>query len=151
MLAHRLNRAIEKTNDLSRGRQGIAGWLLRWGPVVACMAVMYYLSSQSSLPTNQDQLLDLIIKKGGHLTEYAILAVLSLRSFSLSRARWLGLPPVGWGLLTAVCYAAFDEVHQSFTPNRHPMVSDVVIDGCGALLGLLIVFLWSRRYHDVAE
>ncbi|MGL4945175.1 MAG: VanZ family protein [Fusobacteriaceae bacterium] len=35
-------------------------------------------------------------------------------------------------------YAMSDEFHQSFVPGRGPSVFDVMIDGCGGTLGILI-------------
>ena len=46
---------------------------------------------------------------------------------------------VAW--LLAALYAASDEWHQSFVPGHSPAVTDVVIDTCGALTGLLV---WRR-------
>ncbi|MOA68833.1 VanZ like family protein [compost metagenome] len=48
-----------------------------------------------------------------------------------------------WG--AAVLYAASDEWHQSFVPNRGPAVMDVAIDSMGALFGVAAIWLGSRR------
>jgi VanZ family protein len=44
----------------------------------------------------------------------------------------------------AVLYAATDEFHQNFVPNRTGSLKDVGIDTAGALLGLGIVWLCYR-------
>ena len=54
-----------------------------------------------------------------------------------------GFPPVslllsGW--LIATGYAASDEIHQLFVPERAGMFRDVLLDSSGAALGTLIAF-----------
>ena len=96
----------------------------------------------------QDQLEwgHLLVRKAGHITEYAVLSVLFW--FALGRPRldpdaepnnrgpWLAVC-LAVGL--SVCYAALDEYHQSFTPSRTANWHDVVIDGGGAIFGLVLL------------
>jgi VanZ family protein len=42
-----------------------------------------------------------------------------------------------------VLYSATDEFHQSFTPGRHPAVTDVMIDAIGAAVALIL----AARYY----
>ena len=74
--------------------------------------------------------LEYVIRKGAHLTEYAVLFVLYRRALRLSGARKIGLLALG---LTAA-YAATDELHQYFVPGRAATALDVMIDTCGALI-----------------
>jgi len=78
----------------------------------------------------------MIIRKGGHMVEYAILATLLF--WALGR-RWLVV------LLLCVLYAAGDEWHQSFVPSRQGAVADVLIDTTGAALAILFWVGWQRR------
>jgi VanZ family protein len=110
----------------------------RWLAVAGCMALIFFLSSQPQLPSPPDPLADLIFQKGAHFTVYAVLAVLFRRALPPSRSIWA----LSWVL--TVLYAASDEWHQSFVPGRHPQLTDVLIDACGALTGLLI-FWWRAR------
>ena len=77
--------------------------------------------------------MDLVLRKGAHMTEYAILAVLFVRATGSS----------AWAFPLTVAYAASDEVHQLFVRGRHGSPLDVAIDGVGALIGLAL--LRSRR------
>jgi VanZ family protein len=43
-----------------------------------------------------------------------------------------------WTLLIAIVYAASDEIHQLFVPERFPSVKDVLIDLIGILFAILI-------------
>ena len=80
-----------------------------------------------------------LVRKGAHLIEYAILAVLLWRAFRFrhTSGRSLG-PSAALALAVAICFAASDEYHQSFVPSRGASSSDVMIDSCGAVLGLAL-------------
>lgn len=75
----------------------------------------------------------LIIRKGGHVAEYAILATLLFWAFG--RRQLLVL-------LLCVLYAMGDEWHQSFVPGREGAIADVLIDTVGAVFGLLVCTGW---------
>jgi VanZ family protein len=96
------------------------------------------------------QLVQTIVRKSGHVVEYAILAILFRRAFSQfiknnSRLAWWR--QTGWSLLAAILYAVTDEYHQSFVPSRWASPWDVLIDSLGAALGLAILCLtgWGRE------
>jgi VanZ family protein len=112
--------------------------LARWLLVASWMALIFFLSSQPQLPSPPDPWADLIFKKGAHFAVYAVLAVLFRRALPPSRWIWA----LSWVL--TVLYAASDEWHQSFVPGRHPHITDVLIDLCGAAAGLLI-FWWIEH------
>ncbi len=87
-----------------------------------------------------------VIRKGGHVTEYAVLAILIARAVragpeSGSRTRTWVL--AAW--LGATGYAATDEFHQSFQPTRQGSVIDVGIDSAGAALGSMAYAVWVKR------
>lgn len=82
------------------------------------------------------------IRKGAHLTEYAILAGLLRHAIAHSRRNFTEgfywkITLQAWGLATL--FAATDEFHQAFVPSRGSSVTDVLIDACGAALGLTIL------------
>ena len=81
-----------------------------------------------------------LYRKCGHLTEYVLLAVLLWRA--LRRPVKNDIRPWGWrearlALGTVMLYAATDEFHQLFVPERTGLVSDVFIDTAGGAVGLL--------------
>jgi VanZ family protein len=86
------------------------------------------------------------IRKLGHLTEYAILAMLLWRAFG-SGTRWQMKMSILVLLAALACaiFAASDEFHQSFVPSRTPSPHDVMIDICGAFLGLAVCWMFARR------
>ncbi len=88
----------------------------------------------------------LVIRKCGHLTEYAILALLLWRALHLSKNNlptW-SWPKVGGTLLIVFIYSASDEFHQNFVPTRTARVSDVFIDTAGGAIGLLVFGFFSH-------
>ncbi|SRR5579884_419356 len=125
----------------------------RVAPAVVWAAVIFTLSAQPSLatpsalvvellrrggwPPEAYQYVDFGLRKTAHFTEYAILAVLIQHALGLA-AGWSAERRllVAWGL--AALYAISDEFHQSFVPGRTPAATDVLIDACGALAGLLL-------------
>ncbi len=92
----------------------------------------------------------LVIRKCGHLAEYAILALLVWRASHQSKNNlptW-SWPKVGGTLLVVFLYAATDEFHQSFVPTRTAHFTDVLIDTTGgaiALLALRLLTLYQRH------
>jgi VanZ family protein len=104
--------------------------LPHWLPVVLWAGVIFALSSIPSLGTGLG-VWDLILRKGAHMTEYAVLALLLVRALGREA------PALALGVL----YAASDELHQAFVRGRHASPVDVAIDAVGLLLGLLA---WRR-------
>ena len=47
--------------------------------------------------------------------------------------------------LACAIFAASDEFHQSFVPSRTSSPTDVMIDVCGALVGLAICLMFTAR------
>jgi VanZ family protein len=72
------------------------------------------------------------IRKAAHLTEYAVLGLLVFRALDEpERPR-----AVLWSIAICAAYAALDELHQAWVPNRTGSVLDVAIDASGAALGV---------------
>jgi VanZ family protein len=104
--------------------------VLVWLPVVAWAAVIFAFSSIPSLGTGLGTW-DTVLRKGAHLTEYAILGALLVRALGREAPAFLA----------GVAYAATDELHQHFVAGRHASPIDVAIDAVGVALGVLA---WLR-------
>ena len=118
-------------------------------PAVLWAALIFVASAQSQLPQAPLGLLDVLLKKGAHLAEYAILAVLIYRGLRPGTpARPWPRTALAWALATL--YAVSDEVHQSFRPGRVATPVDVAVDATGALLGLAAVRV-SQRVRSRGE
>lgn len=115
-------------------------WLKAWGPACLLMALIYLFSSFPKNEIADFGAWDLWVKKGGHVAEYAILALAYWRGLTYTRPATWRLAALAVGM--AVAYAITDEVHQSFVPGRLATPTDVVIDAVGASLGIIV---WRSR------
>lgn len=85
-----------------------------------------------------------ILRKCGHVTEFAVLAVLFWRA-----RRPAVVAPWNWtharnALVFAALYAVSDEVHQYFVASRMASGWDVLIDIVGAAAGLFVLWRFGR-------
>jgi len=114
---------------------------LYWAPPLAWMALLFYLSSQSNLPSFQTY--DFFVKKGAHLTVYGVLYFLLFRAFHAGRpVRGPFLPRTyAYPAVLSVLFAVSDEIHQSFVPFRTASLRDVIID----CVGISLMYLAIRK------
>ena len=111
---------------------------LRAGKIVCSIFVPGYENMSEQEQISMAENIDYPVRKAAHATEYAILAGFILGVVVTSLINWKHLLEV---VFVAVVYASTDEFHQLFVPGRNGQFIDVVIDGVGALIGVLIVFL----------
>jgi VanZ family protein len=152
-----------------------------WLPVVLCMGVIFSASCDAASFQHTSRLLVpllhwlfphlsaeathealVLIRKGGHVTEFALLAVVVYRAFRLTASGEVQPQPGGswlfsgsswfWHPATALrslafvfLYACSDEFHQAFVPSREASFGDVLIDTSGALLFFLAIYWRSPR------
>jgi VanZ family protein len=116
-------------------------WLRRWGPTVTMMTLIFIASATpgDELPTFG--WFDYFVKKGGHMTGYALLAASLL--YAISNSNRITRRFVVSAIFLASLYAMTDEFHQIFTPSRTPSLHDVGIDTVGAAIGALL-WMWFR-------
>lgn len=82
------------------------------------------------------------VRKGAHMTEYAILAILIF--LWIGRWEMTVLRRSGLSITAAALYACSDEFHQLFVAGRAGCVRDVLIDSAGAVLGLALFLCFGR-------
>jgi VanZ family protein len=114
--------------SLSRGLKRLGLWL----PPVACMAIIFYFSSQTDpVPELTTRVWDKLLHAGA----YAVLGALFCRALVGEGTR----PPAALVLavVLASAYGAADEFHQSFVPLRQPEFADWVVDALGASIGAI--------------
>ena len=136
-------------------------FLKYWLPVFFWMAVIFFMSTDAGSAAHTSRILEPLlhwfrpdilqstieevhfyVRKGGHLSEYALLGILLLRALRATILVDAPLFKSGLAaLLLAAAYAASDEFHQSFVPSRGASVRDVLIDTCGAFVGLCVVIV----------
>lgn len=113
--------------------------LYRWLPVLAWMGFIFFLSAQPHLPNPAHGWLAEALSLGAHATVFGVLAVLWQRALGRQPHAWL----MALGL--TLLYALSDEFHQAFVPGRHPDPWDLLCDGLGAGLGLVLWSKWQRH------
>jgi VanZ family protein len=90
--------------------------------------------------------IQLTIRKLGHLIEYAILAVLFWRALrdGANLGTKMSLLFIAIWFVCGI-FAVSDEFHQSFVTSRTASPHDVLVDICGALIGIVLCLMFSRR------
>lgn len=88
------------------------------------------------------RLMTLIVRKGAHVLEYAVLGLLA-RGMLLARHRERGGAVMPAGLLVALV-PVVDECIQLFVPGRSGRVEDVLIDLAGVSVGVFAGMAASR-------
>jgi VanZ family protein len=82
--------------------------------------------------------LNLLMRKGAHLTEYGILSALTFRAIRGGRIAWNARWAIG-AIVFAICVASIDEFHQSFVPSRTGTGHDVLLDAAGATIAQILI------------
>jgi VanZ family protein len=115
---------------------------IRLALVLAWMVLETFWSSQSNLPIDHPPISTLLFglqHRVAHLVAFGVLALLARWAFEgFPRARLLAI------LLTSA-FGATDELHQIFTPRRHPGVDDWAVDTLAACLAMLA---WPRVFGE---
>lgn len=109
------------------------------GGVVRWIVELFYRGFEDFSQERQAKILEiwhLLIRKGAHFTEYAVLSMLLANALRLcGNLRWY-LP-----VAISAAYAVTDEIHQYFVPGRACRLLDVGIDTCGAIFGVAVFSL----------
>ena|ERR1041385_3159415 len=152
--------------DLATPSRTFKGRLIRYGPLLIWAALIFVGSGSVLSAEHTSGLLQfvkwlfpsaspaflgwfhLLVRKAGHLTEYAILATLAARAFRNSSHQFIRRHWFKLSFLLAVIYALTDEFHQSFVPSRTASLYDSIIDSAGALIALSVIWLFHRRRQD---
>ena len=120
--------------------------VLRWGPVLAWMALIFATSSLSSEALESagaakaSRSAPIVLNQVTvHLIEFGVLAAFLYRALSFRGGvfvRWVIV------VVATTAYGASDEFHQSFVLGRYPSWPDIVFDTVGAILGSSIALGW---------
>ena len=96
-----------------------------------------------SLTMVQFAFLHHLIRKSAHFTEYFVFCLLLYRGLRGGRIGWSFM----WGFnafFIAAGYSVLDEIHQAFVPSRGPSAYDSLLDSTGALVAVVVLWLWFR-------
>ena len=88
------------------------------------------------------------IRKLAHFSLYTVVGFLLMSLLSTYKFKQKNRIYISFGI--GLMYAISDEIHQSFIPERTPMISDVCIDTCGVITGIIILIviqlIWYRIF-----
>jgi VanZ family protein len=120
-----------------------AAWVRQWGPAILIMAAIFMASATPLSDLPRFGRWDVVVKKGGHMIGYALLACAYLHALDGHRhaARFHVLTAAFLALL----YAASDEFHQRFIPGRTASFHDVLVDLTGVAIGLALMTRDRKR------
>lgn len=107
------------------------------------MGLIFYLSGTPDLKSTLPSEWDLILRKGAHVFEYFMLALLIW--WGIKHVPTFKITQVQIASIIAFLYAISDEYHQTFVPGRHGAASDVAIDTVGIILFTAIWFVYLRK------
>jgi len=130
-----------------------------WLCVAACMVTIFVLSAQPADTSTESsdtcikwiydlfgiRLTSHFVRKTAHALEYFGLCL--LLNFALGVTLLKFKPFTSFAV--TVIYAATDEIHQLFVEGRACMLSDVLIDSCGAAVCvaiLSVIYLIYKKY-----
>ena len=102
-------------------------------PPLLWAGLIFFGSSQPAPKVGVPGIAGGVIENLAHAVEYGILA--ALLALCVRRERgWVVLGRASVAAILVICavYAASDEWHQSFVPNRDATIYDVITDVCGA-------------------
>jgi VanZ family protein len=119
-------------------------WIFRFGPALAIMAIIFTASGTPGTELPSFGILDLLVKKGGHMFGYALLAAAYYHALTNNRSASRIYYVIAFCL--TLLYAATDEWHQRFTPGRTSSIQDVCIDSTGGFISLAIQYLFRSRF-----
>ncbi len=119
---------------------------IKYLPAILWMALIFYLSSRSDLPSVTNYFWEFLFKKSGHLFVYFVLTLIWLYTLTKNR--------VANSILYTFAYAFTDEIHQLFVPGRTGMLRDVYIDLIGVVAAVLlfnILNTWRKKPSLLAQ
>jgi VanZ family protein len=136
----------------ARGRLIVVYWMpaVLWAGVILGASSDLFSGAHSAgwlskfIPPSVVPLVNFLLRKAAHLTEYFILGALLFRAARGEAGGWRGR----WAataLLLALAVAVTDEWHQTFVPSRTASPWDVLLDMAGATLALLVGRASARR------
>lgn len=140
------------------------GRLRRYGPLVVWMAIIFFASTGSMSASKTSRILrplllwlfpgiteeglhfgHFLLRKGAHLTEYGVLALLAARAFLSSTRDVLRRRVYVASFCLVALYALLDEFHQSFVSTRTGTIYDSLIDMAGGATALAVLAAWRAR------
>ncbi len=134
---------------------------LSWSAVLVCMGVIFALSHETAGQSSEKSngliafllsrfgisVSSHVIRKTAHALEFCGLSALFYHAYFQS----FRVPQPLLTLLSAVLYAATDEIHQYFVEGRACQLRDVFVDLIGAAAGVLACSILYFMIHKILQ
>lgn len=147
--------APDETQDVACKQRSFIGKVIPWLPTFGWMIVIFCLSAQPNSAAHTGKLFgdyNFTIRKFSHMFEYAVLYLLSRRSWSSTFCpESLGGAATIAGALISVSYALTDEWHQSYVPGRSASIEDVLIDSFGVAAACVASSIYIRLCRRLGD
>lgn len=115
---------------------------IRWLAVFFWMGVIFLFSNEPDLRSELPGVMDLILRKLAHMSEFYVLAYLFERALNEHRVSFF--PKLAGAFIFSFFSAAVDEYHQTYVSGRHGSLLDIAIDSVGAAFFLILFIRQSR-------
>ncbi|MGH9340608.1 MAG: VanZ family protein [Acidobacteriota bacterium] len=116
--------------------------LVYWIPAIVYALLIYALSSQSH-PPGVEVAPDYVL----HFIEYGVFALTVIWGSTRGLRLTLTASRAATAWLITSLYAATDEIHQFFVPERHASGQDFTVDLLGAFTFTLAAYLIIERFY----
>lgn len=120
--------------------------LYYWLPPFIWMGMIFYMSSQKSIPLTKNVVADFVTFKTLHMIEYAYLFFLFYRAFQsikIVQSKIAGL----CAFIIAILYSLTDELHQLFIPTRQGRLRDVLFD----IFGMFVMYVIIKKIRLIQK
>jgi VanZ family protein len=153
---------------MSSERGGLKLWLSAWLPVVVGIGIIALESTEfmgadrttgplrwifqaifGQVSDARWAIFHHLIRKSGHFFGYGLIGIAWLRAWWMTLPRSRFLDHALLALLGTALVASADEWHQTFLPNRTGTPWDVLLDCCGAITLLLVLYLYLRLFKPM--
>ena len=117
------------------------------GRIVKIILRIFYEDFENMSLAEQEEIrsrISHIIRKTAHFTIYAALGFFS--SLTVRQRKLISMSTAGV-ILFCFAYAVTDEIHQYFVPGRACMVTDMLLDTCGGITGIIISFVCMKIFY----
>jgi len=104
--------------------------------------------SHLRLSSHALELLNFMLRKLAHVTEYGIFALLLYAGAGGDQRRWQPRH-AALCIVAAFSYSLSDELHQRFAPGRHASICDCGIDSLGASIAMLAPYLRIKPWREI--
>lgn len=120
--------SLRPASESSQMSMGFGRWLVE-------TFLPGFLDKLEAMSQEQLDFLHFLLRKTGHFSEYFVLGALSMLTLGQTKLRCRKMTGIGFCVLVA----SVDETIQLFVSGRSGQVTDVVLDGCGAMAGIVVV------------